>query len=306
MLAERLGVPVITTVNGKGVLDEHHPLSLGASIRLPAAHAVIAESDALLVVGSELGDSDLWGGVVRPGGPVVRIDVDAAQLHKNLPADVPILSDAAQAVESLIAALPTTHEPLGSGDRVTAARSAIAEEAARDGSPWRPLQEALQRALPEDVIIAGDSSRVTYYGTVHFWPLDRPGRLLYPTGYATLGYGLPAAIGAAVATGRPVVAVVGDGAFMFSLQELTTAVEQRLPLPVIVVDNGGYGEIKAQMIERGIAPLGVELTQPDFVALARAMACHAVAVADAAEAATEAAKALSGDRPTLIHLAIEA
>jgi thiamine pyrophosphate-dependent acetolactate synthase large subunit-like protein len=303
-LAERLGAPVLTTVNGKGVLDEDHPLSVGASIRLPAAHALIADSDVLLVIGSELGDSDLWGGRAEPAGPAIRIDIDAAQLHKNLRATVPILADAASAVSALLTALPA-RQP--AADRAVAARAATEAEAAQDGDPWRPLQEALSRALPEDVIVAGDSSRVTYYGTVHFWPFDQPGRLLYPTGYATLGYGLPAAIGAAVGTsGRPVVAVVGDGAFMFSIQELTTAVEQRLPLPVIVVDNGGYGEIKAQMLDRGITPLGVDLTRPDFVAMARSMGCHGVAVADAGEAAAEAAKALTADRPTLIYLVIDA
>jgi len=301
-VAERLGAPVLTTVNGKGVLDEDHPLSVGASIRLAAAHALIADSDGLLVVGSELGDSDLWGGVATPSGPAVRIDIDAAQLHKNLRADVPILSDASAALTALSTALPAG--PIAA-DRAAAAKTATNAEAALDGDLWRPLQVALRRALPSDVIVAGDSSRVTYYGTVHFWPIDRPGRLLYPTGYATLGYGLPAAIGAAVGSGRPVVALVGDGAFMFSIQELTTAVEQRIGLPVIVVDNGGYGEIKAQMVERGIAPLGVDLTRPDFVAMARAMGCHGVTAADADEAAAAAAKALTADRPTLIHLAVE-
>jgi acetolactate synthase-1/2/3 large subunit len=295
---------VLTTVNGKGILDESHPLAIGAAIRLRSAHAVIADSDVLLVVGSELGDSDLWGGVVQPSGPVIRIDVDAAQLHKNVRADVPILADAATALGAVAAGLPSTRT--ANPDRAATARSNATQEAATDGDPWRPLQEALYRALPDDVIVAGDSSRVTYYGTVHFWPFDRPGRLLYPTGYATLGYGLPAAIGAAVGTAGPVVAVVGDGAFMFSIQELTTAVEQHLPLPVIVVDNGGYGEIKAQMIERGYEPLGVDLARPDFVAMARAMGCHGVSAPDADTAAAEAAKALSADRPTLIYLAIDA
>jgi thiamine pyrophosphate-dependent acetolactate synthase large subunit-like protein len=122
----------------------------------------------------------------------------AAQLHKNLRADVPILSDAARALAALLAALPDG--PVVA-DLAVAARTATASQAAQDGNPWRPLHLALRRALRDDVIVAGDSSRVTYYGTMHFWQFDRPGRLLYPTGYTTLGYGLPAAIGAAVGSG---------------------------------------------------------------------------------------------------------
>ena len=85
-LAEALGAPVATTVNGKGVVDESHPLSVGASIRLRALQRAAAESDALLVVGTELGDSDLWEGQIR-GRTVIRCDIDPAQLDKNCPAD---------------------------------------------------------------------------------------------------------------------------------------------------------------------------------------------------------------------------
>ena len=95
-----LGLPVLTTVNGKGVLDERHPSCLGAGIRLAAAHQVV-DDDVLLVVGAaELGDSDLWGGVVEPGRPgeriVIRVDLDPAQMHKNVAADLPVVGDAAR------------------------------------------------------------------------------------------------------------------------------------------------------------------------------------------------------------------
>ena len=120
--------------------------------------------------------------------------------------------------------------------------------------------------------MAGDSSQVTYYGTVHYWPFTPANRLLYPTGYATLGYGLPAAIGAKIAAPeRPVVALFGDGAAMFSIQELITATEQRLPIPVVIVDNGGYAEIREQMVDRGIEPQAVDLYRPDIAALATAI-----------------------------------
>jgi acetolactate synthase-1/2/3 large subunit len=310
-VAELLDAPVVTTVNGKGVLDEEHPLAVGAAIRLPAAQDLIEAADAVLVVGSELGDSDTWGWRPVTSGRVVRVDLDPGQLHKNLPADVPVPADAAPFLDALAAALATgpaagAGRPAGRGaGRAAAARAGAYRQALRDGARWAPLQAALRGALPPDVVVAGDSSQVTYLGTVHFWPFDRPGRLLYPTGYATLGYGLPAAVGAKIGDpARPVVAVIGDGAFMFSVQELMTAAEQRLALPVLVVDNGGFGEIRDQMVERGIPPLAVDLDRPDLPGLARAMGCRGEAADGAAEAAALLAEGLAADRPTVVSLAV--
>jgi acetolactate synthase-1/2/3 large subunit len=151
-------------------------------------------------------------------------------------------------------------------------------------------------------VVAGDSSQVTYLGTVHHWPFTPANRLLYPTGYATLGYGLPAAIGAKVAApDRPVIGLFGDGAAMFSIQELITAAEQRLALPVVVVDNGGYAEIRDQMVGRDIIPQAVDLHRPDFPALARAIGAHGVVAGTADDIASMAAQALTADRPTVIY-----
>ncbi|MBM7519937.1 thiamine pyrophosphate-binding protein [Nocardioides nitrophenolicus] len=300
-----LGIPVLTTVNGKGVVDEAHPGALGASVRLPEAHAVLDEADVLLVVGSELGDSDLWGGVVAPGGAgrlVVRVDIDPGQLHKNLPADLPVHSDAAVFLAAL-------------ADRLRAAgvvrqpdpglRARVLAGAERDAGPWARIQHELRAVVPPDAVVAGDSSQVTYYGTVHHWPMTPAHRLLYPTGYATLGYGLPAAIGAKVAAPeRAVVAVVGDGAVMFTVQELMTAVELGLSLPVVVVDNGGYAEIREQMLERSIPPLAVDLTAPDFAALARAFGARGVRAAGVDELGALVGAALDAPGPTLIHLTV--
>ena len=143
---------------------------------------------------------------------------------------------------------------------------------------------------------------MTYYGTVHHWPFTPANRLLYPTGYATLGYGLPAAIGAKVAQpDRPVIGLFGDGAAMFSIQELVTATEQRLALPVVIVDNGGYAEIREQMLDRGIEPQAVDLHRPDLAALARAVGAHGVVARTADELGPLAVQALAADRPTVIH-----
>ena len=141
---------------------------------------------------------------------------------------------------------------------------AIAPELAR-------LNELIMDVLPANTIIAGDSSQVTCMGTTTFYRAQQPNSLLYMATYATQGYGLPAAIGAKVAVpDRPVICLLGDGALMFAIQEIMTAVENNLDLPIICVDNGGYGEIRNNEIERGIEPITVNLCQPDWVKLAEA------------------------------------
>jgi thiamine pyrophosphate-dependent acetolactate synthase large subunit-like protein len=302
-LAEALGAPVATTVNGKGVLDEGHPLSVGAAVRLRALQRAAAASDALLVVGSELGDSDLWEGRIT-AGTVIRCDIEPGQLHKNCRADVALLGDAATTLRALHAALPAAL-PERAPARVRAAelREACRSEARVGSGSYEEINAAVRAALPADGVLAGDSSQVTYLGSVHFFDLPAPRRFCYTPGYATLGYGLPAAIGASLAApDRPVVAVVGDGALMFCVQELATAVDLGRPLPIVVVDNGGYREIRDQQEARNIPPVGVDLPTPDLVALAAAFGAHGVRVTAPGALTARVADALSADRPTLIHL----
>ena len=160
-------------------------------------------------------------------------------------------------------------------------------------------------ALPADAVLAGDSSQVTYFGSVHFFDVPAPRRFCYTPGFATLGYGLPAGLGASIARpGAPVAVLLGDGALMFSVQELVALVEQRLSVPVIVVDNGGYQEIRDQQAARNIPPIGVELRTPDLAALAVAMGAHGVRTTSSADLPELIAGALDADGPTLIHLDI--
>ncbi len=293
--ALRLGIPVMTTVNGKGIVDERHALSLGASIRLRAAQDWLADRDVIVAVGTELGESDLWGPVPGLRGRLIRIDVDAAQLHKNVPADVAVLGDARAVLERLPSR--TTDEDL------EPVRAAIRSEALADGAPWLELVRALDETLGQDGILAGDSTMAAYYGAVHFLPIGPARRFIYPTGYATLGYAVPAAIGAKLAAPeRPVIALIGDGGLLFTVSELATAAELGLPLPVVVPNNHGYGEIRDQMREAGIEPVGVDLKVPDLPLLGRAFGGHGVRVDDPAALAGELRAALERPGPTVIEV----
>ncbi len=301
-LAERLGAPVVTTLNGKATVDEHHPLSLGSNLRLAAARGVAEDADVLLVLGSKLGEAELWAPALDARGAVIRVDVSSSQLHKNLDATVGVVGDCGAVVEQLLALLPDT--PRRHPD-LTREHLAIAAEIERTAPDTVALAQAIAAALPHDAIVAGDSSQIVYLALANVLAQPRPHSLLYTPTYATLGYGLPAAIGARVAQpedGRPVVAVVGDGALMFCVNELATAVEQRLDLTVVCVDNGGYAEIKQNEVDRGIRPVGVDLVQPDWVALANAFGATGRRAETPAEIAPAIAAAIAAGGVQLVHI----
>ncbi|MDR6143175.1 5-guanidino-2-oxopentanoate decarboxylase [Microbacterium foliorum] len=299
-LAERLGAPVLTTLNGKGVVDERHPLSLGSNLRLAAAREVAEDADVVLVIGSKLGEAELWAPRLEARGAVVRIDISPLQLNKNLDATVGIVGDAAAVSAALLALLPG--EGRAARD-LTIERAAIEAEM-RDTAPEAvALAELIADALPDDAIVAGDSSQIVYMALGSVLRSQHPHSLLYTPTYATLGYGLPAAIGARVAqTAHPVVTVIGDGALMFCVNELVTAVEQRLDVTIVCVDNGGYAEIRQNEVDRGMTPIGVDLMQPDWAALATAFGATGRRVDDRDDIVPSIRDAIAAGGVQLVHI----
>jgi thiamine pyrophosphate-dependent acetolactate synthase large subunit-like protein len=301
-VAERLHAPVVTTTNGKGVLPEDHPLSLGAGIHLPAVRELVEASDVVLAVGTELAGSDLWFGPLPLAGRLVRVDVDPVGMLTNALPDVALVGDAGRTLAALLPLLPEQSAVPSAGE-VAAWRARKAEEAQAEGAEWLPLVRAVAEALPRDAVVATDNAMVCYYGMLANLPLHEPASYLFPTGYGTLGYALPAAIGARVAQPtRPVVAVLGDGGLMFTVAELATAAELGLSLPVVVVDNSGYGEIRNEMVERGDPVHAVTFPAPDFAALGRALGCLGVTLDGAAGLGHAISEALVADLPTVLHV----
>ncbi|MCT1366168.1 MULTISPECIES: thiamine pyrophosphate-binding protein [unclassified Microbacterium] len=299
-VAERLGAPVLTTLNGKAVLDERHPLSLGSNLRLAAARAVAEDADVLLVIGSKLGEAELWAPRLEARGAVIRIDISPEQRDKNLTATVALTGDAAAVTDALLPLLPDPARPTRD---LTAERAAIEAESRETAPDTVALAEIIATALPADAIVAGDSSQIVYMALGSVLRQEQPHSLLYTPTYATLGYGLPAAIGAAVAqTERPVVTVIGDGALMFCVNELVTAVEQRLDVTVVCVDNGGYAEIRQNELDRGMTPVGVDLVQPDWAALATAFGATGRRVASRADIAPSIRAAIADGGVQLVHI----
>src|SRR5699024_4024659 len=238
----------------------------------------------------------------------------------NLPGDILACADASEFLTAVMAALDTDRTPSAGAvhgpGTVTSARETGSERTARIRQGWGAdfdfdsigarVTRLVEQGAGPNVVIAGDSSQVTYDGTVHALSASTPDQLLYMPGFATLGYGIPAALGAKVAgADRAVACVLGDGAAMFSVQAVMTATELGLGIPFVIVDNGGYAEIEGQMVERDIEPFAVRLARPDFARLGESMGGAGVRIAEAdIDEALPGAVAAALERrvPTAIHI----
>jgi thiamine pyrophosphate-dependent acetolactate synthase large subunit-like protein len=161
---------------------------------------------------------------------------------------------------------------------------------------------ALRESLPADGVVFTDMTQIAYLGNYAF-PAERPGVWFHPSGYGALGFALPAAIGARIAQPqRPIVALAGDFGAQFTLQEILTAVELDLTLPLIVWNNSALGQIRDDMRAAGITPIGVVARNPDFVALAHASGAAGVRVPDPAALAEALRDALRRPGPTLLEV----
>ena len=278
VLIERLGALVVTTINAKGVLPPDHPLSLGSTLPQPPVLEALAAADVVLAVGTELGETDtlLFEGRLALNGKLIRIDIDPEQLVRNAPADVAIVSDAGLALQALADELAEFAPPtLSSTARAQALREQLQGLLDERQRAHQRFMTAMQQALP-GVIVAGDSTQLVYSANLFYQPEQPRCWFNASTGYGTLGYALPAALGAKLARPeRPVVSVIGDGGIQFTIGELATAVELKLPVPIVLWNNRGYGEIKRYMAQRGIPQIGVDIYTPDFQAIARGFGCRA-------------------------------
>lgn len=306
-LAELLRAPVLTTANGKGALDENHPLSLGLALRLDGGRAVLRDADTVLVIGTDLGQSEFWGPCPLLSEQTIRIDIDEAGLEATLRPHRMLLGDAEFVVPALLDATRNVREASSVAPVLpswaAAHAPAIRTQIEREGGVYRAYHEIMLGMLEGDVAITGDSSQATYLGSAYFFPLGRPNRFLYPAGYGTLGYAVPAAIGASLAgVADRVVAITGEGGLMFSVQEIATASRLGLSIPIVVFSNGGFQEIREGMATRGIPPVGVDFVAPDFTLVARAFGADGEQVAGPAKFGAAFGRALAAPGPYVLDV----
>lgn len=303
-LAERLGALVVTTTSGKGVVPDDHPLTVGSTLRLSSVRERVAASDVVLAVGTELAGSDLWVDPPLPlTGELIRVDIEPAQISKNACPTIGIVGTAAETLGLLVEAVAvrrsrpaTTHDAL---------RSAARQEADGDAYAYWPAMNAIGGVLSDDTIVVGDQAQACYYGALHAIARRHPRQFLMPVAYATLGYAIPAAIGAKLAQpSKPVVALSGDGGFFFTVQELATAKANSLGFPIVVFNNGGYAEIERNMLEADVEPFGVRLALPDVVAVAKSFGARGARASTPADLASMVQDAHTRDQPTVIEVLV--
>jgi acetolactate synthase-1/2/3 large subunit len=298
-LARALDAPVATTYMGKGAFPADDPLSLGSACDEAAFKEVLEEADVVLAVGTELGAETTAQYQLALSGKLVQIDAARERIGSTYPA-IGLVGDAKLTLSALFPHV----EPKA---RDGASRAATARErienglAEQDRQLERRLLETIRETVPADTVAAWDMTILAYWAAAHF-PVTEPRRFLYPLGSGTLGYAWPAALGASAA-GSPTLAVVGDGGFLYGIQELATARQHGLDTVVLVVDDGGYGILREYQRDAFGETTAVDLAEPDFVALADAFGVPAERTTpDELGEALERAFAQEG--PALVHLPV--
>ncbi len=299
-LAERLRAPVVTTYMGKGAFPEDHPLAAGSGCDEAAVRELLGEADVLLCVGTELGAETTAQYALELRGTLIHVDAAPERIGATYPA-LGLVGDAAPVLAALCERVPPREDPAAE-ERVAAVRPRIADGLDEQGLLLeRRLLSSVREAAPREAVTAWDMTILAYWAAAHF-PVYSPRTFLYPLGSGTLGYAWPAALGASVALPeRPVLAVVGDGGFLYGLQELATARQHGLRVALLVVDDGGYGILREYQREAFGTTHAVDLEEPDFAALARTFGVPAETV-PSEEAGPAVERALAADGPAVVHV----
>jgi acetolactate synthase-1/2/3 large subunit len=298
-LARRLGAPVLTTFQARGVLPDDHPLLVGLPPHEPEVTALIERADGVVVIGSDLDQMMTQGWRLPLPERRLAVNVDRVDATKNYAMDVVVVGEAADVAARLAQTLPAREPWAGDLDAIARATFAELESTAETTEAVRYLK-SVEAGLPEDAVVFADMA-VPGYWLSGYHPVRRQRALHYPMGWGTLGYAFPASIGAAAALTAPVVSFNGDGGVLFAIGELATIAQEQIPLTLVIVDDQGYGMLRYGK-ETSANRFGTELASPDFATIARGfnLAARSVAgVGDEFEAALREAVA-SGEPNVLV------
>ncbi|MGC0340532.1 thiamine pyrophosphate-binding protein [Streptomyces sp. SLBN-8D4] len=299
-LAETLQAPVVTTPGGKGAFPWTHPLSLQSWIEDRHTTDFLEDADVLLVVGSGLGELSSNYHTFKPRGRVIQIEADLGKLESNHPA-LGIHADARLALQALLETV-SPREDEEAPERVREVLTRVADRiAAQELTLEQELLASVRRALPASSPSFWDMTILAYWAWSAF-DAKGPNLLHSAQGAGGLGYGFPAALGAAVADpSRPVLAVSGDGGALYSIAELATARQYDLNVTWLIVDDGGYGILREYMTDAFGQATATELTRPDYVALAESFGVPGVRTTPET-LADDLSKALGTPGPSVVVL----
>lgn len=305
-LAETLQAPVVTTVQGLGSIPADHPLSLGnAWSRIRPFTGLAEAADLVLAVGTRLSESNTAGWQLPLSGKLIVVDVDVTLPSRHYPVRVGLQGDARMVLSQLLRGL----EGFVPSDRrefladLEKWRAAEAARVARVAPQAAEFLRVLRATLERNAILVNDMTMPCYWAQRYF-PVYEPRTFLFPYYFGTLGFSLPAAIGAKLACPeRQVVSICGDGGFLFTCQDLATAVQLGLSLPVVVFNDNCYSGVKAAQ-DRALDGryIGVDLVNPDFVALGAAFGARSCRVEDLSRLGEALSDAFAAEGPSLIEV----
>ncbi|MFK7881509.1 thiamine pyrophosphate-binding protein [Roseobacter sp.] len=302
-LLASLGAASYVTFAGSGIADLDDPLCYGAMLSVTSSVDELKKADLVVCVGTDLAEVDHYREVLGHQAPAIHVNLDPAVLSRAAAGDTTHLADAS----AWFAAVNQTLK--GHQTATDWTEQEVAEARARGLAEMDAIYPgiglvcaALRAAVPAETMIYSDMTQIAYMAKV-VWDMDRPGHWHHPCGFGTLGYATPAAIGGAVARrGLPTMAIIGDYAFHYTMQELGVAVELGLSLPIILWDNGKLKEIEDSMIRSQIAPNAVIARNPDFCKLAEAFGAKAEAPNTLEKLQEVVKRAFVSEGPTLIYV----
>jgi thiamine pyrophosphate-dependent acetolactate synthase large subunit-like protein len=273
-LAERLVAPLILTYSARGIVPPGHPCLVDAPPHVPQVGALWDEADVIVAIGTDF-DAMMTQGWQQPQPPhLVAINVDAADGSKNYRPDVLLEADAAEATAILTDRLGERGGLDTLARRLRELGRTVRSELTETDPDATAFLAAIENALPADAVVVCDMCIPGYWlGGFHRTPAPR--KLSYPLGWGTLGCAFPQGLGAALAGQGPAVSISGDGGFLYACGELAAVKQENIPLTAVIVDDGGYGMIRFDQDRHGDPREGVDLVNPDFVALARSFGVRA-------------------------------
>jgi acetolactate synthase-1/2/3 large subunit len=269
-ISETLGAPVITSIGGKGILPEDHPFSFGNGARQGMVREMVGACDVALAVGTRLRDVDLKRrGLTLPR--LIHLDWDDEWVQRNFPAEVVLTGDIAPHLKDLLGRLVPTPSLKARREWLRGQKAAYDTERQTIMETQKELHylDGIRRNLPRDGILVVDNTILGYWAE-YFYPCYEPGAVIGAKGSSIIGFSLAGAMGAKLACpDRPVVALIGDGGFLYGSQELATCVRQGIAVTLIVVNDHRFGVIGHLQKTYYGEPHECDLLNPDFIGLAR-------------------------------------
>jgi acetolactate synthase-1/2/3 large subunit len=299
-IAELLEAPVAAFRRGHGVLSARHRLA----INLPIAHRLWRSADVVLAIGTRLHWQQAnWG--LDPGLKVVRIDVDPETPARYAPPAVALVGESHAYTAALLEALPRFNRKRAARDADLAPHRAWLAERLSKLEPQMGYLAAMRRALPDDGIFVDEVTQLGFAARLAF-PVYRPRTYLSAGHQDSLGWGLGVALGAKVACpDRPVLAIAGDGGFMYQLGDLATAVQHAIPVVFVVFDNAMFGNVKRiQQEQYGGRTIAADLHNPDFAKVAAEFGAAAERIASPAELERAIVRGFARKGPTVLHVPV--